>query len=250
MIYPLHHPHLLLLFFLALSSILCIELDFPPQDDSEIYQQFQDFQVEFNKSYSSPSESYLRYQIFKSNLHHIFKHKLLNPKAHHGVTSFSDLTPEEFHSTYLKMSTPEASEPYNLNLLQMPNFDLGSDIEFPTEFDWRKNGVNESIESQGICWSCWAFTAVTNIESLYFIKYGEKIKLSEQQLIDCDTENDGCKGGLMTKAYEYIMKAGGLMLVNSIFYYISLKQLFLFRKKIILMLIKNKTVLLILQKLL
>lgn len=59
---------------------------------------------------------------------------------------------------------------------------------------------------------------MTNIESLYYIKYGEKIKLSEQQLIDCDTNNDGCKGGLMTTAYDYIMKVGGLMLVNYFFF--------------------------------
>jgi cathepsin F len=47
------------------------------------------------------------------------------------------------------------------------------------------------------------------------------LSLSEQQLVDCDHECDpeeqgacdsGCNGGLMTTAYEYTLKAGGLEL--------------------------------------
>lgn len=189
------------------------------EQDFDIFQQFHEFQLEFNKTYSTIEETFRRYEIFKSNLDSILEHKLLNPNASHGVTFFADLTPEEFHSTFLKMNNPDSykSPNYDLNFLAVQNFDLGSDINIPERYDWRENGVNESIENQGICWSCWAFTTVTNIESIYYIKYGEKIKLSEQQLIDCDTNNDGCRGGLMTTAYDYIKNVGGLMLVHIFF---------------------------------
>jgi len=39
-------------------------------------------------------------------------------------------------------------------------------------------------------------------------------------LIDCDTGNDGCKGGLMTTAYDYIMKAAHVGKQIYIFYFI------------------------------
>lgn len=39
---------------------------------------------------------------------------------------------------------------------------------------------------------------------------GEKISLSEQMLVDCDTERDhGCHGGLMGFAFDFIIRNGG-----------------------------------------
>ena len=36
------------------------------------------------------------------------------------------------------------------------------------------------------------------------------MELSQQQLIDCDTNNDGCKGGVMSDAFSWLEKAGGI----------------------------------------
>jgi len=52
-----------------------------------------------------------------------------------------------------------------INFINVQDLDLGSDMDIPNSFDWRENGVNDTVESQGACWSCWAFTAITNIES-------------------------------------------------------------------------------------
>ena len=51
------------------------------------------------------------------------------------------------------------------------------------------------IRDQGYCGSSWAFSAVTALEGAWFIKYGEMLQFSEQQLVDCSTSNNGCDGG-------------------------------------------------------
>jgi len=57
---------------------------------------------------------------------------------------------------------------------------------------------------------CWAFSAVAAIEGATQIKKGKLISLSEQQLVDCDTNDYGCEGGLMDTAFEHIKATGGL----------------------------------------
>lgn len=46
----------------------------------------------------------------------------------------------------------------------------------------------------------------------------EAPSLSEQQLVDCSTENNGCTSGLPSAAFEYVKQAGGLAYENSYFY--------------------------------
>ncbi|KAE9420598.1 hypothetical protein Angca_010215, partial [Angiostrongylus cantonensis] len=55
----------------------------------------------------------------------------------------------------------------------------------------------------GQCGSCWAFAAVASVESAYAIVKGPLVRLSEQELIDCDTQNYGCNGGFRPYAMSY-----------------------------------------------
>jgi cathepsin F len=92
----------------------------------------------------------------------------------------------------------------------------------PKNFDWRTKGAVGVVKNQGSCGACWAFTAVANIEGLYFLKYGVMKNFAEQHLVDCSTANYGCNGGFMEKAYSYIKSAGGLQLTSD---YGSYKQI-------------------------
>lgn len=73
------------------------------------------------------------------------------------------------------------------------------------EVDWRSKGaVHEPPQVQGNCGSCWAFTAVGALEAAHFVRTGELLNLSVQQLIDCNTGGQyGCDGGFIDYAYEY-----------------------------------------------
>jgi C1A family cysteine protease len=67
----------------------------------------------------------------------------------------------------------------------------------PSSLDWRDYNVVGPVQDQGYdCAACWAFSAVGAIEGAYTIATGKSVKLSEQQLIDCNynwlTGNWGC----------------------------------------------------------
>jgi C1A family cysteine protease len=74
-------------------------------------------------------------------------------------------------------------------------------------FNWRDAGKLTPIKNQGTCGSCWAFTAVGVFESAWLIRNGESVSLSEQNVLDCATENGkevgSCNGGWYAGVYNY-----------------------------------------------
>ncbi|GKV24136.1 hypothetical protein SLEP1_g33786 [Rubroshorea leprosula] len=171
------------------------------------------FKRRFGKSYASQEEHDYRFKVFKRNLRRASRHQKLDPSARHGVTQFSDLTSKEFRSTYLGLRNLRLPKDAN----QAPILPTDS---LPEDFDWREKGAVSAVKNQGACGSCWSFSTTGALEGAHFLATGELVSLSEQQLVDCDHECDpeepglcdsGCNGGLMNSAFEYTLKAGGLM---------------------------------------
>jgi C1A family cysteine protease len=155
--------------------------------------------------YATSDEYQKRSSIFQSNL---MKAQVRNIEsiqnggdAAFGITQFSDLTEEEFRSTYL-----------------MPNYQPIEEDRFietttnaANDIDWRTQGVLTRVKDQGQCGSCWAFSATEAIES--YAKISGKYQLSElspQQINSCDKSDGGCNGGNTETAYNYVVRAGGI----------------------------------------
>lgn len=160
------------------------------------------------KSYNALGEKERRFQIFKDNLRFIDEHNAENRTYKVGLNRFADLTNEEYRSMYLGTRTAAKRRSSN-KISDRYAFRVGDSL--PESVDWRTKGAVVEVKDQGSCGSCWAFSTIAAVEGINKIVTGGLISLSEQELVDCDTSyNEGCNGGLMDYAFEFIINNGGI----------------------------------------
>uniref|UniRef100_A0A803NIF6 Uncharacterized protein n=1 Tax=Cannabis sativa TaxID=3483 RepID=A0A803NIF6_CANSA len=158
------------------------------------------------KIYESIEEKFQRFEIFRDNLKHIDETNKQISDYWLGLNEFADLSHEEFKSKYLGLK-PD----FTKRTGSSENFSYRDVVDLPKSVDWRKKGAVTAVKNQGSCGSCWAFSTVAAVEGINQIVTGNLTSLSEQELIDCDRSfNNGCNGGLMDHAFEYIKSSGGL----------------------------------------
>lgn len=189
--------------FIIALGLIALVASLTPQEkeDQKAFKKFQKFMKKYNKHYSSIQEYMARFNIFRQSL----KQKS-NGLYKKGITQFSDLTENEFRRKYLNLNINI------LNTLQYTEVQHTISGEAPEAFNWVDQKALGAVKNQGSCGSCWAFSTVGNLEGLYYIKYGENKRFSEQQLVDCDDKDEGCNGGLMENTFEWIKENGGVQL--------------------------------------
>merc|ERR1719262_285650 len=79
-----------------------------------------------------------------------------------------------------------------------------------SSLDWVQKGAVNPIKNQGSCGSCWAFSTACNLEGTGFVSSGKLVSVSEQNIVDCDKQSDGCDGGLPSWALRWSAQNGGV----------------------------------------
>lgn len=160
-------------------------------------------------------EYHLRLGIFLSNQRYVLNHNSDRENTFKlKMNHLAALTPSEYKSL-LAFKTD-----FSRNLKKMQSKRVRPNA---VEVDWRTKGAVNDIKDQGNCGSCWAFSAIQNCESAEFIKYNTLYRFSEQFLVDCDKSNNGCKGGLPYRSFNFIInECGGKVMLESDYPYEAL----------------------------
>jgi KDEL-tailed cysteine endopeptidase len=179
-------------------------------DVVSMHNSFQTWMIKHGKVYRTLREYTKRLEVFARNILRAHEHNASGQHTHKLSVKgpFADMTADEFRSDrrrsgFLahKRTHPGLKRAKRLRRPRGPA---------PQKVDWRTKGVVAAPGDQGQCGSCYAWSAVEAVQSANAIKTGKLINLSEQQIIDCDTGDNGCNGGLMDNVFQYIISNGGI----------------------------------------
>nr|CAI5831684.1 unnamed protein product [Callosobruchus analis] len=183
--------------------------------------QWRQFKINHGKAYTSFLEDRKRFYIFQENLKKISEHNIRFDKGEVAyamkITKFTDMTQDEFKDFLSKSygGALRATEYFSSSDRDNTGDELSETVfeNIPKEVDWRYKGAVTPVKDQGMCGSCWAFSAVGALEGQHYKSNGSLLDLSVQDLVDCaggSYGNMGCSGGLMNYAYDYVKDRGVL----------------------------------------
>ncbi|CAM8974950.1 unnamed protein product [Rhodiola kirilowii] len=149
-----------------------------------------------------------RFNVFKENAKFVHEFNKQDKPYKLQLNKFGDMTNHEFKAAFASSKIGHhrmfRGAPRGNGTFMYKNVQ-----SVPPSVDWRKKGAVTPVKNQEQCGSCWAFSTVVAVEGIHQIKTNKLVSLSEQQLVDCDTtQNQGCNGGLMDMAFEYVKENG------------------------------------------
>lgn len=177
-----------------------------PEVTAHVDYEFKKFMKKHGKDYSTTLEQARRKEAFRQNIRYIHAINRQNRGYTLSVNHLADKTDLEMKALrgrrYSGVYNGGAPFPYKkINQAQLP-----------ADFDWRLYGAVTPVKDQSVCGSCWSFGTVGAIEGALFLKTKRLVRLSQQALIDCSWGfgNNGCDGGEDFRAYQWMLKHGGI----------------------------------------
>jgi len=172
------------------------------------------------KQYSNHDEKIQRLKTWIENDHKIEQHnnQVPTPKYKLGHNEYSDMNQDQFAQHFHLGSYAKAIPDFLTSsgaggasmIVDDDNDDEDDTVGLPDYVNWIDLGGVSEVKNQGYCGACWAFSTTGALEGAKFIRTGELVSLSEQNLLDCDHTDLGCSGGLMDNAFKFDEKSGGL----------------------------------------
>jgi C1A family cysteine protease len=164
---------------------------------------FEAWKTQFVKQYATVEGESAAMRAFTANDAIINEHNGKGLSYTLGHNKFSDLTWEEFHAKHmgsLFLNRP----PKNMMRKHLKLGDTVADA-----VDWVTAGAVTPVKDQAQCGSCWAFSTTGSVEGAFQIANKQLLSFSEEDLVQCDHNGDqGCNGGLMDNAFEWIETNG------------------------------------------
>lgn len=147
------------------------------------------------------SQMFARFNVWKANLAEIERRNSLPGRTFTlAMNHFGDLTSDEFVANHVG----------KLTLTNETSTILESMPAVANDVDWRSRGAVTSVKNQGNCGSCWAFSTAAGVEGYGATHGAGLVDLAPQELVDCDTGDNGCNGGLPSNALRYVASNKGL----------------------------------------
>jgi len=187
-------------------ALVAIALAAPVHSEQQYQALFRHYIKQHNKHYHV-DEFHVRFANFKANLDLVATHNVQQKSFKLAVNQFADMHQEEFRSKFLGYKHID-----NAHLRSMNTIAANDSVVAPAAVDWNKAGAVTPVKNQGQCGPCWAFSTTGAVEGAWFVSKGALVSLSEQQLVDCSSAqgNQGCNGGLMDQAFQFIISNKGI----------------------------------------
>lgn len=180
-------------------------------------QMYTRWRAQYGKLYASPAESEYRLSVFadrlkmveEANAEYEEQVRLNGDKPLSGpmfsLQSFSDLTTEEFKKKFTGLRLDQALG------TQIEELDLSKEPQVLASA--QENGLGQTayqirVRNQGECGSCWAFSTIATAEKKYYDQTKTQLDLSQQELVDCSDQDNGCDGGWPYTTYSYVKRYG------------------------------------------
>jgi len=190
-----------------------------PQSDqnTKIAEAYQQWKRKYGRLYASPKENDYRKDVFTNNYIKVEGVNKQELSYKFSLNKFADLTPQEIQAKYFGLGSVKELQKSRRVLAEDQALIALGNVEPVIHKDWHKEDALNDVLHQGGCGACYSFSTTIALEHLYFLKFNQKIKLSEQELVDCSKGhgNTGCKGGWMHQAFDYVIQNNGMQLAST-----------------------------------